>query len=428
MINRFKYAILILLSIVFIGSCTFDDPNLNETTDSGLTPNPQPNPTTSAPNNPSPSDGAINQLLFVTLSWQSDNAVDFDVYLGELNPPLIKYTTTTSKSYLTPPLKYDTKYYWRIVARFADGSLKAGPVWSFTTLPATFPTANGFALIHHKTSINLPNVVESIVQVLDLNGEGVDFLKQTDFEIFENDLPLSIAESGLTITRTPIVPFTIKTVLLLDNSTSLQSDLTKIKNSAVTIVNGLRPTQEFAVYQFSDKQYLIHDFSQNINSLTNAINTQFVMGVKSTDFYGSIKFGASLWEDDLKLPKFIQGCLVAISDGEDTQGSTSLADGLHSVHNKLSYTVGLGSTIQPEIIRAFGTGGTFKIGEEQNIINRFVELEKSIQKKASSFYTITYNSPKRGDRNHNLKIRIKNNLYSGEKSFVITSFNSAGFF
>jgi hypothetical protein len=427
MINRLKYTVIILLSIIFIDSCTFDDPNLNETTDQGSTPNP-PISITSTPNTPSPPDGAINQLLFVTLTWQCDNAVDFDVYIGELNPPLIKFTTTTSRSYLSPPLKYDTKYYWRIVARFANGSLKAGPVWSFTTLPATSPTTNGYALIHHKTSTNLPNVVETIVQVLDLNGEGIEFLKQTDFEIFENDLPLSIAESGLTVTRTPVVPFTIRTVLMLDNSTSLQSELTKIKNSAVTIVNGLRPTQEIAVYQFSDKQYKIHDFSQNITSLTNAINTQFTMGVKSTDFYGSVKFGASLWQDNLKLPQFVQGCLIVISDGEDTQASTSLADGLHSIHNKLSYTVGLGSTIQPEIIRAFGTGGTFTIGEEQNIINRFIELEKSLQKKANSFYTITYNSPKRGDRNHNLKIRIKNNLYTGEKSFIITSFNSAGFF
>lgn len=422
MLNRISKVPLLLLALIAF-SCSFDSTAPSETT-------PIIDPVTSDknyPNTPAPSDGALNQLLFVTLKWECDNASEYDVYLGPMNPPLIKYTTTQSKSFTTPPLNYNTKYFWRIVAKGNDGVSRSGPVWNFTTLPSTMPTINGYALKLHRTETRLPNTVEVVFQVLDLNGSGVTNLQLSDFEVFEDELPLSISESGLKIEKRAASPYKLKTVLLLDNSTSLENDLGTIRNSAKEIVNGIRPNQEVAVYQFSDKAALLSDYSSDVNQLKNIIDTQYLLGVRTTDFYGSVITGSKKWDDIFSLDEIVQGCLIIISDGEDTQGSVSLASGLNSIHNKLVYTIGVGPSLQPEIINAFGTGGSFKPGQENEIIRRFSEMENRVVKFANSFYVMTYSSPKRGDRDHSLRVRIKNNPYQGDQSFISTTFNSAGF-
>lgn len=423
MLNR----ICILIALIFVlatAGCTFDSPSPTEsssstgssqTTDSNF------------PNTPTPANGSINQLLFVTLKWECNNASEYEIYLGESNPPLIRYTTTPSKSYTTPPLKYDTKYYWRVVAKGTDGVTRTGPVWNFTTIPSTLSTVNGYALKLYKTETKLPNTVEVIFQVIDLNGSGVSNLQLADFEVFEDELPLSISESGLTVDKRPATINKFKTVLMLDNSTSLENDLTTIRNSAKQIVTGIRPNQLVALYQFSDKPVLLKDFTGDINLLNNLIDNNFTLGVRSTDFYGAMKFGAKRWEDVANMDSVVRGCLVVITDGEDTQGSTTLADGLNAVHNKLVYSIALGPALQPEIINAFSTGGSFKPGQENEIIKQFIETENSIVKLANSFYLLKYSSPKRGNKDHSLKVRVKNNPYQGSESFISTKFNSAGF-
>lgn len=420
------YRINILLIFIFfaISSCTFDSPSPTETsTNTGTSQTLDGN----YPNTPSPSDGSINQLLFVTLKWECNNASEFDVYLGETNPPLIRYTTTTNKSYTTPPLKYETKYYWRVVAKGNDGVTRPGPVWSFTTIPSTLSTVNGYALKLHKTDTKLPNTVEVIFQVVDLNGSGVTNLQLSDFEVFEDELPLSISESGLTIEKRPVTNKKFRTVLLLDNSTSLENDISKIRSSAKIIVAGIQQNQLVEMYQFSDKPVLLKDWTGNIDLMKYILDNDYKLGVKSTDFYGTMKFASKRWVDVANIDSVVQGCIVVISDGEDTQGSTSLADGLHAIHNKLVYSIALGPALQPEIMNAFSTGGSFLLGQEIEIIKRFIEVENSMNKIANSFYLLKYNSPKRGNKDHSLKVRIKNNPYQGSESFISTKFNSAGF-
>jgi len=424
MLNRLKIITIFLLTIAIFG-CSFDSPAPTQSTSTPATPSSPSDRNT--PNLPTPSDGAINQLLFVTLKWECDNASEYDIYLGETNPPLIRYTTTQSKSYTTPPLRYDTKYYWRVVAKGTDGVTRSGPVWSFTTLPSTLSTVNGYALKLYRTETKLPNTVELVFQVLDLNGSGVTNLQLSDFEVFEDELPLSISESGLNIVKCATTPYKLKTVLMLDNSTSLENDLNTIRNSAKQIVHGMRPNQFASLYQFSDKPVLLWDFTLDIDWLKNLIDNNYKLGVRSTDFYGAMKYGAGRWVDVVSMDSVVQGCLVVISDGEDTQGSTSLAQGLNAVHNKLVYSIALGPALQPEIMNAFSTGGSFKPGQENEIIKRFIDMENSVVKIANSFYFLTYSSPKRGNKDHSLKVRIKNNPYQGSESFISTKFNSAGF-
>jgi hypothetical protein len=92
-----------------------------------------------APSNPSPSNGSTNRNENSNLAWQGGVStcglpVTYDVYfgttatLGEEH----KLGSTVDKSWNLPRLAYLTKYYWKVVARDANGATP-GPVWNFTT-------------------------------------------------------------------------------------------------------------------------------------------------------------------------------------------------------------------------------------------------------------------------------------------------------
>lgn len=417
--TRFTKLFSILLFVLSFSSCTFDKSVVP------IIPPVQPN---AAPNTPTPADGSVDQFLYVTLKWESDNAKEYEVYFGETNPPIIKYATTTNKFYATPLLQYNKTYYWRIIATLNDGSKLTGPVWSFTTLKKSSFSANGFAMILHKVVTNPPNDVKATFQVVDLNGAGVSTMNAGNFEAFEDYQPISKFESQLDVAKLPTVNYKIRTVLMLDNSTSLQNEINRIRDTALKIVNGIRPNQEFAIYQFSDSTYLLQDFTNDLTQLLDAINNKYVLGVRTTDFYGAIVKGVSRWADDYSADGITNGNMVIISDGSDTQGSTSLAKAMNAVYNKLVYSVSLGLEQQPEVMNKIGTGGNYQPGEENQIIDQFVKLEASILQYANSFYELTYKSPKRGNNNHTLQIRIIGNQYSGNQSSIFATFNSAAFY
>lgn len=94
-----------------------------------------------APSHPYPESGAVNQLVRVRLSWhggdpdQGDTVV-YDIYLGTSLPPSIIYRDCQDSFYTPQGLKYDSTYYWRVVARDEVGDTAVSPLWYFSTCPA----------------------------------------------------------------------------------------------------------------------------------------------------------------------------------------------------------------------------------------------------------------------------------------------------
>jgi hypothetical protein len=89
----------------------------------------------------SPSNGATNQPISGTLTWEtSANATSYAVYLGTSNPPgFVDSVHTNSFGY--SGLSNNSTYYWNVVAENAQGTTQSsnGP-FSFTTvLPAPGP-------------------------------------------------------------------------------------------------------------------------------------------------------------------------------------------------------------------------------------------------------------------------------------------------
>ena len=81
----------------------------------------------------SPPNGAANQPLDATLTWQAAaKASSYEVYLGA-GEPLAKQTTTLGLQYAPVGLTLNTTYAWRVDAVNACGATP-GRVWAFATV------------------------------------------------------------------------------------------------------------------------------------------------------------------------------------------------------------------------------------------------------------------------------------------------------
>jgi hypothetical protein len=417
MLIRLKNLFFLLFIAAFLFRCSFDETS------------PSTSSTEDAPGSPSPANNATDQLLVLNLDWTDNDAQEYDVYLDTQNPPQVYYVkNTTTKPVIVTGLDYSTTYYWKVIAKYADGSRVAGPVWQFKTKDqsGSSTTGNGYVLLLDSLETASPNLVEVLFHVSDLNGEGITDLTEDNFEVYEDYQELSASESNLSIKNHQEFSHTSKIVLMLDNSTSLENQIDSIRTAAESFVNGISSDQQVAIYQFSEEIETLSDFTNDKNVLLNALQN-YKLGKASTDFYGAVQTGASLWEDSNDIDNIVQGTMIIFTDGEDTQGSTSLADAINAVNNKIVFSIGLGDEIEPEILENVGTAGYYNIDDLSLLAKQFQTIQTKIMNYANSFYLLSYNSPKRGDADHYLTVEIKDNPHTGDNSSILGTFNSSGF-
>ncbi len=288
-------------------------------------------------------------------------------------------------------------------------------------------SGNRYKMTSHLIDTQLPSYVNIMFQVTDMDDIGVDYLTTADFIVTEDNLPVSPTESFLQVQKKDTVPYTLKTVLLLDNSMSVSGNLAEIKAAAVTLVENIENQQEFAIYEFSDEPVLRQDFTSDVAALTLAIN-EIQIGYNSTNLYGAVIEGVSRWEDFYSIPEIEQGFLVLFTDGSDTQGSHQLSEALAARGSKRVYTIGLGNEIEPAALETLGNSGSYLISDLSELLNRFTLIQEEMALYANSFYWLNYLSPRQGDSNHILRVSIVLNDFHGLESFIEGSFNSADFY
>ncbi|MFC2106799.1 VWA domain-containing protein [Bacteroidota bacterium] len=272
-----------------------------------------------------------------------------------------------------------------------------------------------------------PCFVNIMFQVKDGFHKGVSDLTTEDFEIFEDNQSVSPTESAMNVMQKDAIPYSLKTVLLIDNSASVGGNLSQIKAAAKSFVNSIVNKQKIAIYVFSDNTVLIKNFTNNKADLINAIDS-IPLGFASTDLYGAVIEGVSKWNDSYTNNSINQGFLVMLTDGSDTQGSHTLNEAITARGEKKVYTIGLGSEIDESALQSIGNAGYFPIDNVSELSAKFSEIQSDISDLANSFYWLYYMSPKRGDVNHTLKVNIKSNLNGSISGFVTGNFNSNGFF
>ena len=92
-----------------------------------------------APKNLFPANDTTDIPINVNFVWSGSNSgkndsVSYDFYLSAAQPePDLITSGITDTCFYFNSLNYNTKYYWKVVARDQNGKSKASPVWSFVT-------------------------------------------------------------------------------------------------------------------------------------------------------------------------------------------------------------------------------------------------------------------------------------------------------
>ncbi|MCF8262647.1 MAG: VWA domain-containing protein [Melioribacteraceae bacterium] len=415
MSNFFRKFLLSIVTVFSIYSCSLEGTN-NITISSD-----------EIPNSPRPSNNSSDQLPAVTLSWSANNSEKFNVLFDTKSPPETVIAAGIKDKFISVSgLNDGTVYYWQIISTTVDGESAKGPIWNFRT-KSKISGDSGYIFQKDSSSISPPNLVSVIFQVLNLDGIGLPGLDSSDFELSENGEAISAKESNYTIKQKDQIPHSIKTVLMLDNSTSLGNDLDTIKQAAIALVDNIIDNQEIAVYTFSDSPILVQGFTSNSALLKSAINS-ITTGFATTNLYGAFVVGAAQLIDQFSFSNVVQSMLIVFTDGKDTQSSTSFNSAKSAVTGKQVYTVGLGNDIEPEILDELGTAGFYSISQANELTDKFLEIQNEIDSYSSSFYILNYYSPKRGNNTHLLRLSLVGNTFTGAGSTLLAEYNSSTFY
>jgi len=93
-----------------------------------------------------PADGATGISLAAVLHWTCPDAdgdvLAFTVHFGTVAAPPVVSADQAGTSYDPASLDFDTKYYWKIVAKDPDGETSTSTVWDFTTAAQAVETVS----------------------------------------------------------------------------------------------------------------------------------------------------------------------------------------------------------------------------------------------------------------------------------------------
>jgi hypothetical protein len=86
------------------------------------------------PGSPAPSNGATNQSVYSSTSWNATNATTYDVYFepNDSTPDVLLCSNIASRNCNPGTLQNNTTYYWKVVAKNSYGQT-IGSIWNFTT-------------------------------------------------------------------------------------------------------------------------------------------------------------------------------------------------------------------------------------------------------------------------------------------------------
>ena len=266
------------------------------------------------------------------------------------------------------------------------------------------------------------------------------------FQVYEgatlssSTTPIGFNESYFQVGKITDVPTKIRTVILLDTSSSISIlDLAKIKDAAKVMVDNMFDQQEIAVYSFSGNHAKIQDFlgKSNANQATlKAAIDKIGRGNESTNLYGSMlaMLNLPVWVESFSTNGIETGFLVVLTDGADTSGSATKEQVIakRDLDKKRIYTIGLGAAVEPAILQELqNTNFYIPASNAAVLAAAFENIQRDIIDLANSYYRINYISPKRLSNPlgtlRKMEVRLKNNTNTAADRMLSTAFNSDSF-
>ncbi len=274
--------------------------------------------------------------------------------------------------------------------------------------------------------------VQVLFQATDYYEKGISTLTEDDFIVTENNGNID-SEADLRVGKSTI-PFSLRTVLLLDITRSVEGLVPQIKDAAKTLIQQKLAEQEIAIYTFDAQTVEVQVFTTDEQALMNAIDGIPETGlVNSTNLYGGVIDVADLWEDNYAIDGIVDGSLIIFTDGRhNASQSVTLTDALNALGGKRAYVAALNSPDLDEgALQSLAKVSEryFKADDIAGLEQMFIDIQSEIQSLATSIYFLYYQSPITDPTpfENDLKIEIKNNVNVGADSRIIEVFNSEGF-
>ncbi|MCU0701518.1 MAG: VWA domain-containing protein [Myxococcaceae bacterium] len=313
-------------------------------------------------------------------------------------------------------------------------------------------------------SVSAPSRVSLFFSVDTCEGAPVAGLAPDAFEVQENGKPLSALESRRMV-RPKGQRYRMASTLLLDLSGSVlrAGDFPALKEAArryVTSVLGSKDDgQRLAILTFDGRErpQVLVDFTgdaavalRGLDSLdvvecsTNAQCAGFVdrracAGWRcvddSTNLNGAVVHAVDQLEAALAAESQVawkEGALVVFTDGTDQAARVSTFDmlGRASRSTVRRFTVGLGSEIDDQVLKALGRDGSWPVARANGLSEAFDQVAARVTARANRFYLLEYCSPKRSGQ-HTVKVVARSTTEGGEtlvgglsRTFDATGFTS----
>ncbi len=198
--------------------------------------------------------------------------------------------------------------------------------------------------------------VESTLVVLnttikDVKGLPVSGLKQTQFKVFEDG-----AEQKIDFFEAEKTPFAA--VILIDTSGSMEARMSMARSAAINFLDGLRPDDVTAIYNFDTKVSLVQDFSDSRDI------TERIFDLKA-DGYTALNDAVFKGIQELAKRPEKRKAIIVLSDGADNKSGRSADKVLKAAlaSNTTIYTIDM-STVD--------TGGKDRM-QNQSALKNFAE-------------------------------------------------------
>jgi len=283
------------------------------------------------------------------------------------------------------------------------------------------PNWKFFKFADHGVQIQNPNYVNIMFQVFGPDAKAAWFLKLNQFQVKENDTPLNPVTTLLQVRKKNNIPYELKTVLLLDNNAG--TNLDSLKAAAKQFVIKITSKQTIALYTFADAPVQAFGFTSDVNALTAAIDA-VQPGAAGSDLYGAVIAGTGAFEEKYELKKVVQGAVVVLTDGPDTQGSHTPEEAAQAADESQVYALGAGGA-DSTALKQVATGG-FAFASS-SFVNKAAGLADEIVHYSQSFFVLNYMSTLRGFSTQYLKVTIGDNENTGDGSLLQGEFRSSYF-
>jgi Ca-activated chloride channel family protein len=198
--------------------------------------------------------------------------------------------------------------------------------------------------------------VESSLVVLnttitDAKGLPVSGLKQTQFKVFEDG-----QEQKVEVFEAEKTPFAA--VVLIDTSGSMEARMSMARSAAINFLDGLRPDDVTAIYNFDTKVSLVQDFSNSRDI------TERIFDLKA-DGYTALNDAIFKAAQELAKRPEKRKAIIVLSDGADNKSGRSADKVLKAalVSNVTIYTIDMSMT---------DTGGKDRL-QNQGALKNFAE-------------------------------------------------------